>query len=79
MRRGEKSMPTITRVQQEVERINSSDILPPGVRIERIYDRKELIDITTSTVLHNMVVGILLIFFLQWCSSAICAAPSSSE
>ena len=58
MRRGEKSMPTIQRVQAEVERINSSHVLPPGVRIERIYDRKDLIDITTSTVLHNMVVGI---------------------
>src|SRR3954470_7476921 len=33
MRRGEKSMPTIMRVQQEVERINSSHILPSGVRI----------------------------------------------
>src|SRR5437868_773940 len=43
MRRGEKSMPSITRVTQEVERINGSDILPPGVRIERIYDRKDLI------------------------------------
>src|SRR3954471_18210825 len=66
MRRAEQSMPTITRVAQEVERINSSNILPPGVRIERIYDRKELIDITTKTVLHNMVVGIGLIFLLQW-------------
>jgi cobalt-zinc-cadmium resistance protein CzcA len=66
MRRGEKSMPTIQRVQAEVERINSSQILPPGVRIERIYDRKDLIDITTTTVLHNMVIGIALIFFLQW-------------
>src|SRR6476659_5266580 len=66
MRRGEKSMPTIQRVQQEVERINSGNILPSGVRIERIYDRKDLIDITTSTVLHNMVIGILLIVFLQW-------------
>ena len=66
MRRGEKSMPTIQRVQREVERINSSNILPKGVRIERIYDRKDLIDITTSTVLHNMVIGIALIFFLQW-------------
>src|SRR4029077_7694270 len=37
-----------------------------GVRIERIYDRKDLIDITTATVLHNMVVGILLIVLLQW-------------
>lgn len=66
MRRGEKSMPTIQRVQAEVERINSSNILPPRVRIERIYDRKDLIDITTSTVLHNMIVGIGLIFLLQW-------------
>src|SRR4029077_14647308 len=66
MRRGEQSMPTIRRVAQEVERINSGNILPPGVRIERIYDRKELIDITTKTVLHNMVVGIGLIFLLQW-------------
>jgi len=66
MRRGEKSMPAIQRVQQEVERINSSKILPAGVRIERIYDRKDLIDITTSTVLHNMIFGIALIFILQW-------------
>jgi len=66
MRRGEQSMPTIKRVEREVERINTSNILPPGVRIERIYDRKELIDITTRTVLHNMAFGILLIFALQW-------------
>src|SRR6266581_226415 len=66
MRRGEQSMPTIKRVEREVERINNSNILPPGVRIERIYDRKDLIDITTRTVLHNMAFGILLIFALQW-------------
>ena len=66
MRRGEQSMPTIKRVEREVERINNSNILPPGVRIERIYDRKELIDVTTRTVLHNMAFGILLIFALQW-------------
>src|SRR5712672_568487 len=66
MRRGEQSMPTIERVHQEVQRINSAGILPPGVQIERIYDRKELIDITTRTVLHNMVFRIGLIFLLQW-------------
>jgi heavy metal efflux system protein len=66
MRRGEQSMPTIKRVEQEVERINRSEILPPGVRIERIYDRKDLIEITTATVLHNMAFGIVLIFALQW-------------
>ena len=41
-------------------------LLPPGVKIERFYDRKDLIDLTTHTVLHNMVVGIALIFILQW-------------
>lgn len=66
MRRGEQSTPTITRVEQLVASINASNILPPGVRIERIYDRKDLIEVTTHTVLHNMVVGILLIVALQW-------------
>lgn len=66
MRRGEQSSPTIARVEQLVTSINKSSILPPGVRIERIYDRKDLIDTTTHTVLHNMVVGILLIVLLQW-------------
>src|SRR6184192_2160811 len=66
MRRGEQSSPTITRVEELVASINNSSILPPGVRIERIYDRKDLIDITTATVLHNMVAGILLIVLLQW-------------
>ena len=66
MRRGEKSTPTIQRVQDEVKRINSSNLLPPGVRIERIYDRSDLISVTTHTVLHNMVIGIFLIFLLQW-------------
>jgi len=66
MRRGEQSSPTIARVEQTVNAINASGVLPPGVRIERIYDRKDLIDTTTHTVLHNMVVGILLIVILQW-------------
>lgn len=66
MRRGEQSSPTIARVQSLVAQINNSSILPPGVKIERIYDRKDLIDLTTHTVLHNMVVGILLIVLLQW-------------
>jgi cobalt-zinc-cadmium resistance protein CzcA len=66
MRRGEQSMPTIERIEAEVKRINESSILPPGVHIERIYDRSELINVTTHTVLHNMVFGIVLIFFVQW-------------
>jgi cobalt-zinc-cadmium resistance protein CzcA len=66
MRRGAESMPTIERVKAEVSNINRSGILPPGVRIERIYDRSDLIRVTTRTVLHNVLAGILLIFLLQW-------------
>jgi cobalt-zinc-cadmium resistance protein CzcA len=66
MRRGQQSLPTIRRVEEEVERINELEILPPGVRIERIYDRSDLIKVTTSTVLHNLVFGIILVFFVQW-------------
>src|SRR6202043_2769379 len=66
MRRGEQSSPTIARVEELVATINSSTILPPGVRIERIYDRKDLIEITTRTELENMSVGIVLIVLLQW-------------
>ena len=66
MRRGQQSLPTIRRVSAEIDKINNGNILPPGVRIERIYDRRALIDTTTNTVLHNMLMGIVLVFFFQW-------------
>jgi heavy metal efflux system protein len=66
MRRGAESIPTIKRVEAEVDKINNTGILPPGVGIQRIYDRSDLIHVTTRTVLHNMLAGIVLIFILQW-------------
>jgi cobalt-zinc-cadmium resistance protein CzcA len=66
MRRGAQSVTTIKRVEAEVAKINSTGVLPPGIHIERIYDRSDLIAITTKTVLHNMIEGVLLIFLLQW-------------
>ncbi len=66
MRRGAESLPTIRRIEVEINKINTTGVLPPGVHIERIYDRSELIQLTTHTVLHNMLVGIGLIFILQW-------------
>ncbi|SJZ93433.1 cobalt-zinc-cadmium resistance protein CzcA [Enhydrobacter aerosaccus] len=66
MRRGAETLPTLTGVLAEVKKINASGILPPGVRIERIYDRSVLVGVTTHTVLHNMVVGVVLIFLIQW-------------
>jgi heavy metal efflux system protein len=66
MRRGAETLPTLRGVEREVRRINDSNLLPPGVHIERIYDRRILVDVTTRTVLHNMVMGVTLIFLIQW-------------
>jgi cobalt-zinc-cadmium resistance protein CzcA len=66
MHRGEKSTPTIHAVEAEVAKINASGLLPPGVQIKKIYDRSDLIAVTTATVLHNMGFGIVLIFAVQW-------------
>ncbi|MDR3533599.1 MAG: efflux RND transporter permease subunit, partial [Rhodopila sp.] len=66
MRRGDESLPTIRRVEAEIEKINDSNILPPGVHIEKIYDRSELINVTTRTVVHNMIYGVVLIFIVQF-------------
>ena len=37
-----------------------------GVKLVPFYDRTTLVAVTTSTVLHNLVFGCLLIFFIQW-------------
>ena len=66
MRRGEQTLPTIRGVQAEVARINAGGVLPPGVRIVPLYDREDLVKITTRTVTHNIVEGVLLILLVQY-------------
>ena len=56
----------IPRIKAEVEKINSDGTLPPGVKLVPFYDRTGLVDITTATVLHNLVFGCLLVFLIQW-------------
>ena len=56
----------IPRIKAEVEKINSDGTLPPGVRLVPYYDRSNLVNVTTSTVLHNLVFGCLLVFMIQW-------------
>ena len=56
----------IDRVKAEVTKINADGTLPPGVLVMPYYDRSSLISVTTSTVLHNLVFGCLLVFFIQW-------------
>jgi cobalt-zinc-cadmium resistance protein CzcA len=60
MRRGEKSLPTLERVRQKVDMLNNG-ILPDGMKIEPYYDRTNLIDITTHTVTHTLLEGMILV------------------
>jgi cobalt-zinc-cadmium resistance protein CzcA len=56
----------VARVRAEIQKINTDGSLPPGVKLVPFYDRTTLVSITTATVLHNLVNGCLLIFFIQW-------------
>lgn len=66
MRRGEQTLPTIRGVQAEVERINAGGVLPPGVRLVPLYDREDLVSVTTAKVVRNILEGVLLILIIQW-------------
>ena len=56
----------VARVRAEIEKINTDGSLPPGVKLVPFYDRTTLVAVTTSTVLHNLGFGCLLIFAIQW-------------
>jgi len=56
----------VARVQAEIEKINRDGTLPPGVRAVPFYDRGSLVSVTTHTVLHNLIVGCVLVFVIQW-------------
>src|ERR1700758_1176532 len=56
----------VARVRSEIAKINSDGSLPPGVKLVPFYDRTVLVGVTTSTVLHNLIFGCVLIFLIQW-------------
>ena len=66
MTRTKQTSEVLPRVKAEVARMNSDGSLPPGVRVVPFYDRGYLIRLTTSTVLHNLIYGVLLVFLIQW-------------
>lgn len=66
MNRTQQTSDMVARVKAEIAKINSDGSLPPGVRIVPFYDRSSLVGVTTHTVLHNLLFGCLLVFFIQW-------------
>jgi cobalt-zinc-cadmium resistance protein CzcA len=60
MRKGADSGPTLEKLHAKVEQLNHG-ILPPGVRLERMIDRSDLLALTLDTVLHNLSEGMILV------------------
>jgi heavy metal efflux system protein len=59
MIRGENSRRVVTAAKEKLEEVRRT--LPPGVDLEILYDRSDLIARTLDTVLHNLAEGGLLV------------------
>jgi len=81
MRKNEDTLPALKDVRDRVSELNApvTGRLPPGVEIEKYYDRSELIGVTTETVQENLILGmalvaIILLMFLSNVRSAVIVA-----
>ena len=60
MRKGANSDATLEAIHEKVRELNDR-ILPPGVKVVPFLDRSNLVHLTTHTVLHNLIEGIVLV------------------
>lgn len=71
IRKGENPKAALDKIHAKVKELNET-ILPRGVKINTFYDRTNLMDYATDTVLHNLAEGIILvtlivlIFMADW-------------
>ena len=63
MRKGENPSEVLKGLREKVDALNAKG-LPPGVKIDPIYDRTWLIGITLHTVFKNLTEGALLVTFV---------------
>ena len=63
MRKGDNPTEVVNAIKAKVDKLNDF-ILPADTKIVPYYDRTDLIDYATHTVLHNLIEGILLVTLL---------------
>jgi len=63
MRKGLNAQKIADAVEAKIKYMNEV-VLPRGVRLIPIYDRRELVQSTVATVLHNLIEGALLILLI---------------
>jgi len=78
MRKGENPSVVIKALKQKIADLNNN-ILPDDVKIKTFYDRDDLVNFATGTVLHNMCEGIIFVtiivflFMADWRTTLIVA------
>lgn len=78
MRKGENPAVVIQALKEKITELNTR-ILPDDVKINPFYNREDLIDFSTHTVLHNMIEGIIFVtvivflFMADWRTTVIVA------
>jgi heavy metal efflux system protein len=60
LQRGEQSVPALRQLEQKVKTLNSG-LLPAGMKIVTLYNRINLIHLTTETVRHVVLMGLVLV------------------
>jgi len=60
MRKGENPQETLALIKAKIKDLNDN-VLPKDIKIETFYDRDNLMNFTTETVMHNLFEGIILV------------------
>jgi cobalt-zinc-cadmium resistance protein CzcA len=63
LRRGENPSEVLKVLNEKITELNER-VLPEGVKIDPFYDRTTLVNVTTHTVMENLIVGVLLVTFI---------------
>ncbi len=63
MRRGEQTQDVLKGVEAKTKELNEQ-ILPPDVKVRPYYDRSDLVELTITTVEHNMLFGMALVLLV---------------
>ena len=56
-----QSLPALRSLKEKIFHLNHGNLLPPGMQIKPYYDRTQLINITTDTVKHIILTGLVLV------------------
>jgi cobalt-zinc-cadmium resistance protein CzcA len=63
LQKGEQSLPALAGLHEKINELNSK-LLPAGMKLKTLYDRTKLIEVTTETVRHLVLMGVFLVLLL---------------